>query len=187
MKDAARLLAPMARRLGNMVARGAVSAVNAATKMQSLQLRLMAGEAKDSVEHFEPFGFTSKPLAGAEHITLFLDGDRSHGVTIVVADRRYRVIGLEDGESALHDAYGNKVHLKKDGTIAIVATTQLQITSPLVTMSGNLQVVGDISAGGTVTAPTVNGTTNVTFGGKSGIGHTHSGVQTGAGNTGAPN
>jgi len=69
------------------------------------------------VEHFEPFGFTSKPLPGAEHITLFLDGDRSHGVTIVVADRRYRLTDLADGESALHDAYGNKVHLKKDGTI----------------------------------------------------------------------
>ena len=187
MKEVARLMAPLARRLGNMVARGAVSAVNAASKMQSLQLRLMAGEAKDSVEHFEPFGFTSKPKPGAEHITLFLDGDRSHGVTIVVADRRYRLTGLDDGESALHDAYGNKVHLKKDGTMAVVASTQVQITSPLVTMSGNLQVTGSITAGGTVTAPNVVGTTNVTFGGKSGIAHTHSGVLTGGGNTGAPN
>jgi phage baseplate assembly protein V len=187
MNDLARLMAPLARRLGNMVARGAVSAVNAATKMQSLQLRLMAGEAKDAVEHFEPFGFTSKPLPGAEHITLFLDGDRSHGVTIVVADRRYRVVGLEDGESALHDAYGNKVHLRKDGTLAVVATTQVQVTSPLVTMSGNLEVAGSITAGATVTAPNVVGTTNVSFGGKSAISHTHSGVQTGGGSTGAPN
>lgn len=193
MKEVARLMAPMARRLGNLVARGAVSAVNAASKMQSLQLRLMAGEAKDNVEHFEPFGFTSKPKPGAEHITLFLDGDRSHGVTIVVADRRYRLTGLDDGESALHDAYGNKVHLKKDGTMAVVASTQVQITSPLVTMSGNLQVTGSISAGGnvtaggTVTAPNVVGTTNGTFGGKSMVSHTHSGVQPGAGNTGAPN
>lgn len=193
MKEVARLMAPLARRLGNMVARGAVSAVNAASKMQSLQLRLMAGEAKDNVEHFEPFGFTSKPKPGAEHITLFLDGDRSHGVTIVVADRRYRLTGLDDGESALYDAYGNKVHLKKDGTMAVVASTQVQITSPLVTMSGNLQVSGNISAGGTInaggtiTAPNVVGTTNGTFGGKSMVSHTHSGVQPGAGNTGAPN
>lgn len=193
MKEFAKLMAPLARRLGNMVARGAVSAVNSATKMQSLQLRLMADEAKDNVEHFEPFGFTSKPLAGAEHVTVFMDGDRSHGITLVVADRRYRITGLQDGEAALHDAYGNKAHFKKDGTLDVVASAKVQITSPLVTMSGNLQVAGSISAGTsitagtTVTAPNVVGTTNVTFGGKSGIAHTHSGVQTGPGNTGAPN
>lgn len=193
MKEFAKFMAPLARRLGNIVARGAVSAVNSGTKMQSLQLRLMADEAKDNVEHFEPFGFTSKPLAGAEHVTVFMDGDRSHGITIVVADRRYRLTGLQDGEAALHDAYGNKAHFKKDGTLDVVAQAKVQITSPLVTMSGNLQVTGSISAGTsmtagtTVTAPNVVGTTNVTFGGKSGIAHTHSDVQTGPGNTGAPN
>lgn len=199
MNELAKLLAPLARRLGNMVARGAVSAVNSATKMQSLQLRLMADETKDNVEHFEPFGFTSRPLPGAEHVTVFMDGDRSHGITVVVADRRYRLTGLQDGEAALHDAYGNKAHFKRDGTLDVVASAKVQITSPLVTMSGNLQVTGNISAGGnvaataaitagtTVTAPSIVGTTDVSFGGKSGIAHTHSGVQTGTGNTGAPN
>lgn len=199
MKDIAKLLGPLARRIGNLVARGAVASVNSASKMQTVQLRLLAGETKDGVEHFEPFGFTSKPLTGAEHITVFLDGDRSHGVTIVVADRRYRLIGLQDGEAALHDAYGNHAWFKKDGTLDVVASTKVQITSPMVTMSGNLQVTGNITSGGdinsggnmtavgTITAPNVVGTTNVSFGGKSGIAHTHSGVQTGFGNTGAPN
>lgn len=184
MKELARLMGPMARRIGNLVTRGVVSAVNSGAKMQTLQLRLMAGETKDNVEHFEPFGFTSKPLAGAEHVTVFMDGDRSHGITLVVADRRYRLTGLQEGEAALHDAYGNKAHFKKDGTFDIVATTKVQITSPLVTMSGDLQVVGAITAGTTITAPNVVGTTNVTFGGKSGVGHTH---PNGTPNTGVPN
>jgi phage baseplate assembly protein V len=173
MSDLAKLLGPMARRVGNLVARGKVLAANSASKMQTLQVALLAGETKDTVEHFEPFGFTSKPLAGAEHVTLFLDGDRSHGVTVVVADRRYRLQGLEDGEAALHDAFGNKVHLKKDGTLAIVASAKVQITSPLVTISGNLQVAGFITAGG-----------DVVGGGKSLVGHTH---PNGTPNTGAPN
>ena len=199
MKEFAKLIGPFARRIGNLVARGEVTAVKSTTKMQMLQLGLLSDEPKDNVEHFEPFGFTSRPLAGAEHVTVFLDGDRSHGITLVVADRRYRLTSLADGEVALHDAFGNKAHFKADSTLAVVAQTQVQITSPLVTMSGNLQVSGSISAGtsmvagtsitaGTaVTAPNVVGTTNVSFGGKSGIAHTHSGVQTGAGNTGAPN
>jgi uncharacterized protein involved in type VI secretion and phage assembly len=54
-------------------------------------------------------------------------------------------------------------------------------------VTGNETVSGNVTAQGTVQAPNVIGTTNVTFGGKSGIAHTHSGVQTGIGNTGAPN
>jgi phage baseplate assembly protein V len=68
-------------------ARGRVAAVQAAGAIQRLQVRLLAGEIKDNVEHIEPFGFTSRPLAGAEHVTLFVDGDRSHGVVVVVGDR----------------------------------------------------------------------------------------------------
>lgn len=180
------MLAPLAQRIGNMLARGVVSAVNSAKKMQILQVRLLAGEAKDNVEHFEPFGFTSKPLTGAEHVTVFIDGDRSHAITLVVADRRYRLQNLEDGEVALHDAFGNKAHFKKDSTLDIIAATKVQITSPLVTMSGNLQIAGSITAGTIITAPLVVGTTNVTFGGKSGIGHVHKENNTAGGNTDPP-
>lgn len=173
MNDLPRLIAPYARRLSNMVARGMVLAVNAASKMQTLQLGLLAGERKDGVEHFEPFGHTSRPLPGAEHVTVFLDGDRSHGITIVVADRRFRLTGLEEGESALYDAYGNKVHLKKDGTMAVVASNKVEITSPLVTMSGDLHVSG-----------TITGDFDVFGGGKSLKTHTH---PDGTPNTGTPN
>ena len=80
MKEFARLIAPYVRRIGNMLSRGTVAAVNAASKMQGLQLRLLADEVKDSVEHFEPYGFTSHPNGGAEAVAVFLDGDRSHGI-----------------------------------------------------------------------------------------------------------
>ncbi len=181
MSDLNKLFGPMARRLGNLVARGKVLAADSAAKLQTLQIGLLAGETKDRVEHFEPFGHTAKPMPGAEHITLFLDGDRSHGVTVVVADRRYRLQGLQDGEAAMYDAFGNKVHLKADGTLEVLAATKVQITSPLVTLSGNLQVAGNVTYSGTLTGPTA------TIGGKSMTTHTHSGVQTGGGNTGAPN
>lgn len=164
MGDMSRMLGPLAHRIANMLARGSVAAANAAGKMQALQVRLLAGEVKDAMEHFEPYGFTSKPLPGAEAITAFFDGDRSHGVVLVVADRRYRLRTLDDGEVALHDAYGNRAHFKKDGTLDLVATTKVAITSPLVTMSGNLQVAG-----------TITGAVNVIGGGKSLSTHTHPG------------
>lgn len=117
MSDFGKLMAPLRRSLGNMIARGVVTSVNAATKMQTLQIRLMADESKSDVEHFEPYGFTSHPKSGAEQVALFPDGDRSHGVVIVVADRRYRLQGLQAGEMAIHDDQGQKVHLTRDGIV----------------------------------------------------------------------
>lgn len=117
MSEFGKMIAPYARRLSNMLARGTVAAVNAASKMQGLQLRILAGEVKDNVEHFEPYGFTSNPNGGAEAVAVFLDGDRSHGIVVCVADRRYRLTGLKTGEVALHDDQGQKVHLTRDGIV----------------------------------------------------------------------
>lgn len=98
------------------------------------------------------------------------------------------------------------IQLKPDGTIALAGPVASLTLSPDGTVladngaasftmtpagvfnfsgvSANFDcpVVSEVS----VTAPLVVGTTNVTFGGKSGVAHIHSGVQTGAGNTGAP-
>ncbi|HLO61387.1 MAG TPA: phage baseplate assembly protein V [Azonexus sp.] len=117
MREFARLLAPYARQLGNLLARGTVAAVNAASKMQAVQLRLLASEVKDNLEHFEPYGFTSNPKSGAEALAMFFDGDRSHGVCFMVADRRFRLVGLQAGEMAIHDDQGQKVHLTRAGIV----------------------------------------------------------------------
>jgi len=112
-----RMMAPLQRAVNNLALRSTVVLVNSANKMQRLQIKMLGGEAKENIEHFEPYGFTSHPKSGAEGITLFFNGDRSHGVTVVVADRRYRLQGLADGEVALHDDRGQKVHLKQTGIL----------------------------------------------------------------------
>lgn len=146
-----RMLAPHARRLGNMLARGVVVMADAATKMQTLQLRLRAGEAKDAVEHFEPYGFTSHPHGGAEHVTVFLDGDRSSGITIVVADRRYRLTGLAEGEAAIHDDLGQRVHLTRAGIVingaglpvTVTSAPKVRMETPLLECTGEIHDLCD--------------------------------------------
>jgi phage baseplate assembly protein V len=120
----ARMIAPLARAIGNMLARGTLVLVNAASKMQTVQVRLLSGEAKEAVEHFEPYGFTACPHPGAEALAAFLAGDRSHGVVLTIADRRYRLQGLEAGEVALHDDLEQKVHLTRTG---IVVSSPLKV------------------------------------------------------------
>lgn len=139
-----KMITPLARRVGNMLARGVVTGVEVDGNQQVLQLRLLAGEARDRVEHFEPFGFTSHPKAGAEHLTAFLDGDRNHGIVLVVNDRRYRLSGLPEGGVALYDAHGSSIALNADGTI-----TQ---TAAVIYVTGELHVAQNIVSGGDVIA-----------------------------------
>lgn len=113
------LLRPIANRVANTVARGVVQLVDDSTKLQLLQLGALAGEDIDGAEHFQPFGFSAVPLPGAEHVTLFPGGDRSHGLVIAVSDRRYRPVDGEPGEVTIHNHTGAKVILTADGDIEV--------------------------------------------------------------------
>lgn len=134
----------IARRVTNMLARGVVGIANASGKMQTLQLALLANESKDSVEHFEPFGFTSCPKTGAETLAAFIDGDRSHGVVIIATDRRYRVKNLQPGEMAIFNAFGASVKLTETGIQINGGGQAITITNAeTVTVTG-----GDVIADG---------------------------------------
>lgn len=165
----AAMLRPLLRRVSMMLARGTVALTNAGTKLQGLQMRLLAGEVKEGMEHFEAYGFTSNPLPGAEGIAAFFDGDRSHGVVLCVADRRYRLRGLESGEVAIYTDEGDKIVLKRGNIIEFTAATKVVMVTPLVEISGDVHVTGDVLAG-TISLKT----------------HVHSGVQGGPSNTGGP-
>ncbi|MFJ4143528.1 phage baseplate assembly protein V [Pseudomonas sp. NPDC089734] len=162
--------------LNRMLVRGTVVLARATSKLQALQMRLTAGEIKDDMEHFEPYGFTSNPLAGAEGIAAFIGGDRSHGIVLVVADRRYRLKALEAGEVAIYTDEGDKIHLKRGkvidietNTLNVRAAVAVNFETPQITQTGTIVSQGDQVAGGI-----------------SQIGHAHSGVQAGSGQSGPP-
>lgn len=159
-----------------MLVRGTVIMADAARKLQTLQVRLTAGEIKDGAEHFEAYGFTSHPQAGAEVLTAFLAGDRSHAVVLVASDRRYRIKELQPGEVAIYSDEGDKVHFKR-GRIIDVETDTLNIKArigvhfdtPVITQTGRIESDGDQVAGGI-----------------SQIEHLHDGVQKGTDQSGQP-
>lgn len=160
--------------LMNLLVRGTVVLGNAAKKMQALQMRLLAGEVKDGLEHFEPYGLTTHPLPGAEGIAAFLGGDRSHGVVLVVSDRRYRIQAMEPGEVAIYTDEGDKIHFKRGRiidietqTLNIKAGVAVNIDTPIITQTGKIVSDGDQIAGGV-----------------SQIEHPHSGVMPGTGQSG---
>lgn len=169
--------------LRNVLVRGVVAVVEAGRKMQAIQLRLTAGEVKGDVEHFEPYGWTSHPHPGAEAAIAFIGGDRSHGVVLCVADRRYRHVGLEAGEVAIYTDEGDSVVLKRGRVVEITTETfrlnaqrcemnaaeGIFLNSDLVSVSNDIRAEGDVVAGG-----------------KSLRDHRHKDVQPGSGTSGGP-
>ncbi len=119
----------MLRRLQGLVARGVVTLVNSALKMQLVQLQALGGNPLDGVEHFEPYGFTANPLPGAEGIVLNVGAHAGNAVVVCVADRRYRLSGLASGEVAVYDDQGQSVVLYADH-IAVNSPTKVVITAP---------------------------------------------------------
>jgi phage gp45-like len=102
--------------------------------------------------------------------------DRSHGVVIVVADRRYRLQALAAGEVAIYTDEGDKIHFKRGRiidietqTLNINAATAVNFNTPTITQTGKIVSQGDQVAAGV-----------------SQINHPHSGVQAGNGQSGPP-
>jgi phage gp45-like len=90
------------------------------------EVSLYTEEKQKEIEHFEPYGLTSrvkqptgqgKEKKKAEGLIVFTGGQRSHGVLIVTGDRRYRLLGLKEGEVALFDDQGQQVHFTRDGIV----------------------------------------------------------------------
>ena len=114
--------------------RASVVRADPSRKMQVLQVVVYAGDVRDGVEHFEPYGFTSCPAdapsdgRGAEAIVVDLGGCSDHPVAIVVGDRRFRVTGLAKGEVCIHDDQGQKITLKRDRIL--VEAPIVEVKSP---------------------------------------------------------
>ncbi|WP_207458660.1 phage baseplate assembly protein V [Azospirillum sp. SYSU D00513] len=141
-----KLAAPLKRGLDMMLARAVLTAVSSG-KMQVVQVNILAGETKDGVEHFEPYGWTSHPLPGAEAVVGFVGGDRSHGMAVVIADRRHRPSDLKPGEVCVHDDLKQEVRLTREGIvikgaglpITIEDTPKVRMETPLLEVTGEVR------------------------------------------------
>lgn len=135
-----RVLGPLNRRISNMIARAVVRLVSDDTKLQSLQVSLLAETTRDGAERFQQYGFTSHPHVGAEAIVLFPFGNRDHPIVIAVDDRRYRKTGLEPGETALYTDEGDFILMKRGRIVQVVAGAKLDVTAPEVVVAASSKI-----------------------------------------------
>ncbi|MDH5525225.1 MAG: phage baseplate assembly protein [Desulfobulbaceae bacterium] len=159
--------------------------------IKRISIKGFSGESIDDREYFQHYGYTSRPLNGAECIVI---REGNHLVVIASDDRRYR-IALEEGEVALYTDEGDKVHLKRGkeiliqsgNKVTVEAANEISGTAPVVTVNAATSC--------TVNSPAIN-----LGGARAGLrrfvderfatlfgSHTHGGVQAGSDSSGTPN
>lgn len=143
--------------------RGVINTVNSSAGIQLVQLSGVMGETLQAVEIFQHLGFTSVPLAGTDCIVIPIGGKTAQSVVVGTENPNFRLKGLEGGETAIYSpASGASIILHADGSVAIHATGSISYDGPsFIITNGDLVVQGH-----------------------SFIGHKHSGVQPGAGESG---
>jgi phage gp45-like len=99
-----------------VIIRGIVQAItDGAVRLFSATGRVYGDftETFSSREFLQHYGFVSRPKAGAE-LVIVVEGNI---ITAIGSDdRRYR-LAIQEGEAALYDDLGQKVHLTRDGIV----------------------------------------------------------------------
>ncbi len=149
------------QRVMSLVGRCIIMAVDDSRKIQSVQVEVLADELHNEAERFQHYGFSTHPIPGAEGIIVRIGGTASHGVIIVVDDRRYRLTDLAQGEVALYDDLGQVVHLKRDGILiksemkVRVEAERVDVIADTVNLGGEggacVARIGDSVSGGIIT------------------------------------
>ena len=145
-----RLIAPYARKILLMIARGSVAAINntGTTKMtpgvnpQRLQLSVMADETMTDVERWQEYGLETFPPVAAEALLAFIDGNRSNGNVVCVQDKSTRPTDLTAGDVCLYNSDDLRIVLR--GTKVLVSNS----SGGVVVETGDLTTeTGDVIAG----------------------------------------
>lgn len=146
-----RAIKPLKDRVLSMIGRAIITAVNDSGDLQSLQIKVMAGESMEKIARFQEFGFSSNPPSGTEGILLALGGNRENAVIIATEHRAFRFKSLQSGESILYTDDGTTIHLKKNGEIELKTSLKVTIDAPDTLFKGNAKVEGNLEVEGTST------------------------------------
>lgn len=169
-------------RLNNVLCRGILTSVTPGKR--TAKVSLLNDETYDDIEFVQDWGFISYPPTdgSTELLVSFIRGQRDQGSVTRSFNRKFPPtnLTLAEGEAALYNKVtGTYVHLKADGKVIVKSATEVKIDTPLVTLTGNLSVAGNIldnSATNSHNVAAMRAIFNA---------HVHSGISPGGSNSGA--
>lgn len=117
-----------------MVARSAVRSTNDAGGSQTATVETHRHVERSDVEVLLPFGFASRAPAGGEMLVFAVGGDQGDLAGLPVAAPTARLGGLLEGEAALYNLKGDRVHVKRDGGIDATSRKRFKVKVKQVTI-----------------------------------------------------
>lgn len=155
------VLQRMMRRIQLATGWGRVTLSDDSKTAQILQVKLNDSETRDGTPRIAEFGFTSRPPLGSDVLIVFLGGDRSKGVVVATAHQASRPTNLQEGEAMVYDLWGKSIYLTKSGgiivdakgtpvtvnnatTVTINAAEAVQMNTPVLRVSGNIEAGGNV-------------------------------------------
>ncbi len=168
------------------IVRSTVTGAKPELELRELQTLYNSTSVQDDMEHLEPYGFTSEPFTDGQTdaVNLYFDDERNHGVVINVADRRYRIKDMQQGEVAIYDDKGRYIYIKRDcievngvsSPINVKTSGTVNVTAPTVNITGNVNIKGNVVITGTLnTSSTISAQGSISSGSINLSTHVHTG------------
>ena len=148
------------RRIMLMVGRGRIKIGSDNKSVQTQQVRLSQFETFDDVPRLAEYGFNSMPPEDSDAVLVFVGGNRLDGVIIATGNQQFRMRNLKPGEVSISDNLGQSVFLSKSGIVVngaglpvtITNTPEVTCDTPLVHMTGDADIVGNLTVGKNIVA-----------------------------------
>lgn len=154
------------RKLNNTFSRGKMLELTPG-KAATAKVSLLADEIFDGLEFAQQYGFISSPPVDSEILAAFLGGNRDHGTILNAFKRDLIPDDLEEGDVCIYgkngerimiDATGNMlinnanvdIIIASDGAITISTTEAITLDTPSLSITGSVNIVGDLTVGGTI-------------------------------------
>jgi len=121
-----------------------------------VSVELAGGERHEDFPFVGNYGFASRPPKDSELMVVFPGGCRGAGVAVASQGPVAGIPSLEDGECCVFSKFGQKILLKKDGSIVMTPASGKRVR-----VESALDVVGDLNSTGEVSAKCVNSAAGV--------------------------
>lgn len=107
-----RAIEPFKNRLMLMVNRAVITSTNDSKAIQTVQVKVLAGETKKEVPCIQHFGFSSHAPASSDAIMISVNGNRENSAIIGSENREFRFKSLDEGDAVIYNKGGKFVHVK---------------------------------------------------------------------------
>lgn len=133
--------------------RGIGTRVNSAPKVQLVQGDALSGEQLQAAEYMQHYGFTSKPPPGFMYVAVPVGGKTAHAIIVATEHATYRLKNLADGELAIYDDQGQKVHIKRDRVVVETPFT-FEVIADKIKLHATSEFTFDVNGHGQKWLPT---------------------------------